>query len=112
MLSGEYLTVVFPGFAIPDAMEMPRNAVFNTNEVFVVNDGKLKKREINIIKVNETSLIFRGLEEGEMLVVEPLINTRENSPVGILGEESTKKGGKGTNQAKSESGRTSNEKGS
>jgi hypothetical protein len=32
-------------------------------------------------------LIFNGLEEGEKIVAEPLINAKENSPVGILGEE-------------------------
>jgi hypothetical protein len=61
--------------------------VFNSNEVFTVVDGKLKKKVINVLKWNETTLIFNGLEEGEKVVAEPLINVKENSPVGILGEE-------------------------
>lgn len=87
LLSGEYNQVEFPGQPIPDAMEIPRNAVFNTNEVFAVVDGKLKKMEIHIIKWNETTLIFNGLEPGTKVVVEPLINVKDNSPVGILGED-------------------------
>ncbi len=87
LLTGEYKVVDFPGHKIPDAMEIPRNAVFNSNEVYEVVDGKLKKMEINILKTNETSLIFNGIEEGSKIVVEPLINVKENTPVGILGEE-------------------------
>lgn len=87
IFTGEYKLVVFPGQVIQKAMEIPRNAVFNSNEVFTVVDGKLKKKVINVLKWNETTLIFNGLEEGEKVVAEPLINVKENSPVGILGEE-------------------------
>lgn len=87
LLAGEYKLVEFPGQIIPSVMEIPRSALFNSNEVFVVVDGKLKKREIEIVKTNETTLIFKGLEPGAKVVIEPLINIKENSPVGILGEE-------------------------
>lgn len=97
LLAGEYKLVEFPGQIINAAMEIPRSAVFNSNEVFVVIDGKLKKHEINIIKQNETTFIFNGLTEGQKIVIEPLINAKENSPVGIVGEEQPKtmKPGKG-----------------
>jgi len=65
-------------------MEIPRNAVFNTNEVFTVEDGKLMKHTITISKINEKTLIFTGLEEGIELVVEPLVNALENSRVEIV----------------------------
>jgi hypothetical protein len=83
LLSGEYLTAHFPGHPIAGVMEMPRNAVFNSNEVFVVVDGRLQKRHIHIIKKNERTLIFNGLEEGEMLVVQPLINVLEGTLVEV-----------------------------
>ncbi len=87
LLMGEYKDVTFPGQEIKASMEIPRSAVFNSNEVFTIEEGKLKKQEINIIKVNETTLIFNGLAEGDTIVVEPLINAKENSPVGVIGEE-------------------------
>ncbi len=87
LLPGEWKVVQFPGQKIAAAMEIPRGAVFNSNTVYTVIDGKLKKREINVLKVNETTLIFNGLEEGLKLVIEPLINAKENMVVGILGEE-------------------------
>ncbi len=100
LYTGEYKLVVFPGQVIQKSMEIPRNAIFNSNEVFTVVEGKLKKRVINVLKWNETTLIFNGLEEGEKVVAEPLINVKENSAVGILGEEdpNQKKGPAQTNQ--------------
>ncbi|MBN1294558.1 MAG: efflux RND transporter periplasmic adaptor subunit [Candidatus Latescibacteria bacterium] len=84
MFMGEYLKAVFNGKEIENAMEIPRNAVFNHNEVFVVLDGKLSKREIIIHKINEKTLIFSGIEEGTEIVVEPLINAVENTEVKII----------------------------
>ena len=81
---GQYLKGVFNGKEIENAMEIPRNAVFNQNEVFVVEDGKLSKREITIHKINEKTLIFSGIEEGTELVIEPLINAVENTEVKII----------------------------
>jgi len=98
LLSGEYLTAEFPGHPIDDAMEVPRNIVFNTNEVFVIVEDKLEKRVANIIKENEKTLVFNGLEEGEVLVMQPLINVLEGTLVEMLGDtpgqpETAKQGG-------------------
>ena len=81
LLSGEYLHAKFKGHPIDNVMEVPRNIVFNTNEVFVVKDDRLEKRVINIIKVNERTLIFNGIEEGATLVMQPLINVTEGTLV-------------------------------
>ncbi len=87
LLAGEYMNVEFPGQIIEGAKEIPRNAVFNSNEVFVVVNGMLKKQVVNILKWNENTLVFNGLKEGLHIVVEPLINARENSSVEILGDK-------------------------
>ena len=84
LFKGQYLRAGFPGRAIDEVMEVPRNAVFNHNEVFIVVDDKLMKREIVIHKINEQTLIFSGLEEGVDLVVEPLANAMENTQVEII----------------------------
>lgn len=84
LLVGEYKRVLFPGQSIANAMEIPRSAVFNTNEVFTVADGRLKKQAINVMKINDKTLIFNGLEAGVEIVVEPLINAKENLPVEII----------------------------
>lgn len=95
LLSGEYLKASFPGHPVENVMEVPRNVVFNTNEVFIVNDHRLKKKTIDIIKVNEKTVLFEGLEEGAMLVMEPLINVTEGTKVEI---HNSKTSGKSKNE--------------
>ena len=90
LLAGEYLMAEFPGHPVENAMEVPRNVVFNTNEVFVIVDNRLEKRVANIIKENKKTLIFNGLEEGEVLVMQPLINVLEGTLVERLGEQQDK----------------------
>ncbi|MCD4681261.1 MAG: efflux RND transporter periplasmic adaptor subunit [Bacteroidales bacterium] len=84
LYKGQYLQAIFPGKTIKNAMEMPRNAVFNSDEVFIVENEKLIKKQIDILKYNEKTLIFSGLLEGAELVVEPLVNAQEHSAVKIL----------------------------
>ena len=86
LLVGEYPRAEFPGHPVDNTMEVPRNVSFNTNEVFIIVDGRLQKRTINIVKENETTLLFDGLEEGAVLVMQPLINVQEGTQVIIQGQ--------------------------
>lgn len=81
VLAGEFLTATFPGRPIDDVMEMPRNAVFNTNEVFTVQEGRLVKTRIQITKVNTNTLLFNGPPAGDTLVIQPLVNVFEGTRV-------------------------------
>jgi multidrug efflux pump subunit AcrA (membrane-fusion protein) len=83
LFEGQYLRASFEGEITGTAMEIPRRAVFNSNMVYVVHDGKLEKAEINILKINQQSLIFNGLEVGTYVVVEPLVNVMEGTTVEI-----------------------------
>jgi hypothetical protein len=78
---------MIPGKRISDAMEINRSAVFNGNKVYVVQDSLLKVKEIKIHKVNSESVVFNGLQEGENLVIEPLINAFNNMRVYMYPEE-------------------------
>lgn len=88
---GQYLTAEFSGIKLNHVMELPRGAVFNTDEVFVIEDSVLIKQNINIFKINQKTLYFSGLKEGIDIVVEPLINASENTKVKIIGREKPKK---------------------
>ncbi len=81
LLAGEYLWAKFPVRPIENTMEIPRNSVFNSNEVFVVRDGRLAKEKINVVKLNDRTLIFNGITEGDTLVVQQLINVSEGTLV-------------------------------
>jgi multidrug efflux pump subunit AcrA (membrane-fusion protein) len=103
LLAGEYLRAVFPVRPIENAMEIPRNSVFNSDEVFVVRQGRLAKEKINVIKENESTLIFNGVPAGDTIVVQQLINVSEGTLVQTDKEEPGKMqggpGGPGQGQA-------------
>ncbi len=81
LIPGEYVSAEFFGQEIENVMEIPRNAVFNFNEVFTINNGRLAKHEIEIVKQNDKTLYFNGLSEGDTIVVQPLIGVSNGSKV-------------------------------
>lgn len=94
LLPGEYLHAEFDGHPVEGVMEIPRNAVLNNDEVFVVVNERLEKRRINIVKKNESTLLFNGLKENVILVTQPLINVMEGTSVSTSKTESAGKQGK------------------
>ena len=84
VLSGEYMTATFNTITVNDVMEIPRNCVFNQNEVFIIENNKLKKAFISIIKVNQQSILFNGVQKNTVIVTEPLIGAKEGDLVKIL----------------------------
>jgi multidrug efflux pump subunit AcrA (membrane-fusion protein) len=81
---GLYLKAEIPGGVIPESMEIDRSAVYNGSQVYTVeNDSILKVRDINTKRINSRTVVFNGLEEGEMLVNEQLINAHNNMIVSI-----------------------------
>lgn len=84
LYQGQYLRATFANKTIENSIEIPRNAIFNKNKVYVVEDGLLVEREVNIHKMTSTTVIFSGLEEKDMVVTEPLINVSEGTNAEIL----------------------------
>jgi membrane fusion protein (multidrug efflux system) len=81
LLAGEYFWAIFPVRPIENVMEIPRNSVFNSDEVFLVREGRLVKEQIDVIKQNDRTLLFRGIPEGDSIVVQQLINVSEGTLV-------------------------------
>lgn len=75
---GQFLQAAIPARVIKDGMIMPRSAIYNRSEVFVLQDTLLKVKKVNVVRLEKESAIFTGLEEGDALVVEPLINAHNN----------------------------------
>jgi len=78
LYDGQYLEAKIPGKAVENGMMIPRNAIFNGNEVFVLNDTLLNVKQIKIHKTNPETVIFSGLAAGQQVVVEPLVNAHNN----------------------------------
>lgn len=71
---GMYLKAAVSGVFFDKAMIVPRNAVLNNNEVFVLeNDSILKTAKINILRINKDKVLFSGLDENLDIVTEPVL---------------------------------------
>jgi len=75
---GQFFKASIPARTVKDGMIIPRNAIYNGNEVFVLEDSILRRKRINIIRLAENDAIFNGLNPNEELVVEPLIGAYNN----------------------------------
>ena len=81
---GEYMQAIFSNIKLENVFEISREAVFNQNQVFTVEDGKLRKVPVKVVKINESTLFFNGLPENTLVVNEALINAEENMKVEVL----------------------------
>jgi multidrug efflux pump subunit AcrA (membrane-fusion protein) len=86
LYDGMYLKTVIPGSRLENAMEIPRRVLQNDNEVFVVDGGVLKTRQVKIEKISRDQVLIspvetNGLYEGDSLVIEAPANAIENMKV-------------------------------
>jgi multidrug efflux pump subunit AcrA (membrane-fusion protein) len=86
LYDGMYLQTVIPGTRLSNAMEIPRRVLQNDNEVFVVDGGVLKSRQVHIEKITRDQVLITPLEsnslhEGDSLVIEAPANAIENMKV-------------------------------
>ncbi|HDQ44968.1 MAG TPA: HlyD family efflux transporter periplasmic adaptor subunit [bacterium] len=88
LFSGEFLLARFEGTPVKDVMQIPRNALFNYNQVFLVLDGLLQIRTVDVVRLTENTALIKGPEPEMYVVTQPLINVSENSPVKIRGVDS------------------------
>ena len=78
---GQFMQAAIPARVIKDGMTIPRKAIYNGSEVFVVEDTLLKVKQIDIYRTTEEHAIVSGLPVGTDIVVEPLVNAHNNMVV-------------------------------
>ncbi|WP_417624418.1 efflux RND transporter periplasmic adaptor subunit, partial [Paremcibacter congregatus] len=84
---GQYVTATIDGLHLRDALVIPNSAIYQGSYVYVVEDGLLKRREIETRWQNdEDSLVAAGLKAGERLVVTPLGRVSSGTPVVLASE--------------------------
>lgn len=74
ILPGAYVTVQLEGPPVPGTYEVPRNAVFRGDQVWVADpEDKLSRRQIDVLWGTSTHVYTReGLEDGDRVIVTPL----------------------------------------
>ena len=70
---GQYVTAEVTGRLVQDALLIPVRAIYQGGYVYVVQDGILQRREIDVLWQNQSeALTGGGLEAGELLALTPL----------------------------------------
>ena len=64
---GQFLSGVIHTSVSNYGVEIPRKLLMNGNEVFVVNNGILSKKQIHAVQIKENTAIIQGLENGDLV---------------------------------------------
>lgn len=84
---GQYVTAEVQGKTLDDAIVINNSTIYQGSYVYIVVDGLLKRRDINIRWQNsQNSIIDNGLNAGELLVTTPLGQVSSGTRVSIAGE--------------------------
>jgi multidrug efflux pump subunit AcrA (membrane-fusion protein) len=79
-----YLKGIISGKKLSNIQVLPREAVFNFDEIFYVENNLLKKQKVKILHVEKDSVIISPLSENISVVFESLSNAEEGNAVSII----------------------------
>jgi RND family efflux transporter MFP subunit len=86
---GQYVTAEIEGKELNDVLVIPNNTIYQGSYVYVVEDGVLQRRDLDIAWTNDTdAIIAGGLEAGDELVVTPLGQVTSGIRVTVAGANS------------------------
>lgn len=84
---GQYVTAAIEGVQVEDAIVIPNKAIYQGSYVYVVEEGVLQRREIDVAWQDDTqALIEEGLKTGDRLVLTSLGQVVSGTPVRVQGE--------------------------
>jgi multidrug efflux pump subunit AcrA (membrane-fusion protein) len=86
LLLGSSVRVELAGQPLADTTEVPRVALVDDDKVWLVVDGKLTLRAIEVVWRSATTVLARGLAPGEAVVTTPLATPTEGMQVTIEGD--------------------------
>lgn len=85
LVEGMFCRVTIPGRVLPQVYVIPRQAVSFTGTVYVVVDGRLQTRKVEVIREEEDSAIIEaGLAPGDKVITTRLENPLEQTLVRIM----------------------------
>ena len=98
---GQYLTAKVTGKMLPQAMVIPNSAIYQGSYVYVVEQGALLRKDIEIRWQNdELALIDSGLNFSDELVLTPLGQVASGTQVAIAGRDEPRTRGEGNRRGK------------
>ena len=83
---GMFLEAEIHGKQESDAFEVNRNLLINQSELFVVTDGTLESKTIEPVYFTESTVIVRGLEDGDQLISKPVAGGYHGMQVQVINQ--------------------------
>ncbi len=83
---GLFVDATIEGKEIQDAVRIPRSALHEGNFVYLIENNRLKKREVNVLRREQDSLLIEeGLNAGDVLALSRLHLMVEGTLVALAG---------------------------
>lgn len=90
---GEFVAVDIRGDTAPGVYRVPVGSLTSRNQVWVVEDGALRQREVNVIGGDDSVAVVREFDAADGVVAIPPANSRDGLPVEIQSERRVAGGG-------------------
>jgi RND family efflux transporter MFP subunit len=98
---GQYVTARLAGNTVGGALVIPNNTIYQGTYVYTVEDGILRRRDIEIDWQNDVeAIIGAGLSPGDVLVTTPLGQVTSGIRVSVVGEDGDKRMGRNLQEVK------------
>lgn len=83
---GEFVAVDIRGDASPDVYRVPVASLTSRNQVWVVENGSLRQREVDVIGGDDSVAVVREFDAADGVVAIPPANSRDGMPVEVQPE--------------------------
>ncbi|MCG8409975.1 MAG: HlyD family efflux transporter periplasmic adaptor subunit [Bacteroidales bacterium] len=81
--TGEYIDVEFSILKNVSGIKIPREALLNNNQVYLIQNKSLAFKNVNIERTLDDHYIISGVDNGEIIVTESLADVSEGTKVAI-----------------------------
>jgi multidrug efflux pump subunit AcrA (membrane-fusion protein) len=89
-MPGMFVEVLIEGNTLKNAVAIPRDAIRESNEVWVVKDGRLSVLSLNVVRTDrDFAYAVSGLDDGNMIILSSLDTVVEGMRVRTQTELST-----------------------
>jgi RND family efflux transporter MFP subunit len=102
LLPGIFAEVIIEGNILSNVVAVPRDAIRQGNRIWLVNNGRLHIRHLEIVRADKDfAYVMSGLEDNAVIVVSSLDVVTEGMKVRISSDEATEgnKGGADSNES-------------
>ena len=82
LFNGMYLNAQIETYTKNKVSVIPRRSLISKNEIFILNEKNLLEvKSINIITEQNNNIIVDNLNDGERVIIEPLVNIKKGTEV-------------------------------